>query len=173
MNIQGIDEIDNRILDEIKDNARLSYSEIGEKVGISRVSVKNRIEALCEKKIIKGFKTIIDETSGPNGIKFFLDIEADPVLYDNVIDKLAMFTMIRQIYSSTGSSRIHAMGYVENKEKLDMYVKKIFGKIDGVKMLVFHMVLNTYKDTDGGVEYVRYQEPECLEGDSGGESAPS
>ena len=173
MNIQGIDEIDNKILDEIKDDARLSYSEIGERVGISRVSVKNRIEALCEKKVIKGFKTIIDETSGPNGIKFFLDIEADPALYDNVIDKLAMFTMIRQIYSSTGSSRIHAMGYVENKAKLDTYVNKIFGKIEGVKMLVFHIVLNTYKDTDGGVEYVRCKEPEHMEGDGGEQSVPS
>ena len=54
MQIEGIDEIDNKILEIIKDNARLTYKEIGEKVGISRVSVKTRMDVLQEKGIIKG-----------------------------------------------------------------------------------------------------------------------
>ena len=49
MHIEGIDEIDNKILDIIKDNARLTYKEIGEQAGISRVSVKTRMDALQEK----------------------------------------------------------------------------------------------------------------------------
>ena len=47
MHIEGLDELDNKILETIKDNARLSYSEIGERVGVSRVCVKNRMAALC------------------------------------------------------------------------------------------------------------------------------
>ena len=43
------ESIDNRILNVIKDNARLTYKEIGEQVGISRVSVKTRMDALQEK----------------------------------------------------------------------------------------------------------------------------
>ena len=46
MYIEGLDEMDNRILKELKDNARATYSEIGEAVGLSRVAVKNRIEVL-------------------------------------------------------------------------------------------------------------------------------
>ena len=44
-----LDETDNRILEIIKDDARLTYREIGERAGISRVSVKARMDALQEK----------------------------------------------------------------------------------------------------------------------------
>ena len=75
MQIEGLDEIDNRILEVIRDNARLTYKEIGERTGISRVSAKTRMEVLQEKGIIRGFQTLIDPTKVPGGTKFFLDIE--------------------------------------------------------------------------------------------------
>ena len=40
MYIEGLDELDNKIIEVVKENARLTYSEIGEKVGVSRISVK-------------------------------------------------------------------------------------------------------------------------------------
>ena len=53
MYIEGLDELDNRIIEIVKENARLTYSEIGEKVGVSRISVRKRMEALEEKEIYK------------------------------------------------------------------------------------------------------------------------
>ena len=61
MQIEGIDEIDNKILEIIKDNARLTYKEIGDIVGISRVSVKNRMGAMQEKGVIKVFSVKLRE----------------------------------------------------------------------------------------------------------------
>ena len=46
MEITGLDQIDNRIIELLRNNARLSYSEIGKIVGLSRVTVKRRIEQL-------------------------------------------------------------------------------------------------------------------------------
>ena len=40
LHIEGLDELDNRIIEIIKDNARLTYSEIGAKAGVSRITVK-------------------------------------------------------------------------------------------------------------------------------------
>ena len=39
-----MDKIDRTILELIKDNARMSYSEIGKSAGISRVAVKKRMD---------------------------------------------------------------------------------------------------------------------------------
>ena len=50
MNIEGLDKKDHDILSVIKDHARMSYSDIGEKVGLSRVAVRNRMEVM-EKKV--------------------------------------------------------------------------------------------------------------------------
>ena len=151
--IEGIDKIDKKILYTIENDARLSYSEIGEKVGLSRVAVKNRIEVLENKGIIQGYYTKINPTADPQGIKFFIDIEADPTKYDNVIGKLAMFKSIRQLYTSTGESRIHAIGFAPDNGTLHKYVHQIFGKLDGVNRLICHTILVTHKDVDGGIYY--------------------
>ena len=45
MHINGLDEIDDQIVALLVENARFTYSEIGERVGLSRVAVKNRVSA--------------------------------------------------------------------------------------------------------------------------------
>ena len=84
MNQQGLDEIDRRILDLIRDNARLRYSEIGQMVGISRVSVRNRMEQMEKSGVIRGYRTVMDQTMVPQGSRFFLDLETPdpPDLWD-------------------------------------------------------------------------------------------
>jgi DNA-binding Lrp family transcriptional regulator len=55
MEISGLDDIDNRIIELLRENARISYSEIGNAVGKSRVAVKTRIDQLEKKGIIRGY----------------------------------------------------------------------------------------------------------------------
>ena len=53
MYLDGLDGLDQKIVGLLIENARISYSDIGEKIGISRVAVKARIQALEEKGIIE------------------------------------------------------------------------------------------------------------------------
>src|SRR5699024_8984154 len=46
MFLDGLDELDQRIVRLLIENARMSYSDIGKAVGISRVAVKARVQAL-------------------------------------------------------------------------------------------------------------------------------
>lgn len=46
MYLNGLDSLDREIVRLLIENARISYSDIGEKIGISRVAVKARIQAL-------------------------------------------------------------------------------------------------------------------------------
>lgn len=171
MQIEGIDEIDNKILEIIKDNARLTYKEIGEQVGISRVSVKTRMDALQEKGIIKGFQTLIDPTKVPDGTKFFLDIECVPDYYEEMVECLAGSRMIRQIYGVSGECRIHAFGFASNTRNLEYFANTIYRSQRGVRRMGCHTVLSTLMDVDGGVEYVRYQKHEHMEKGTGDKEA--
>lgn len=46
MFLEGLDELDQKIVQLLIKNARMSYSEIGSLVGISRVAVKMRVQSL-------------------------------------------------------------------------------------------------------------------------------
>ena len=46
MFLDGLDELDQKIVRLLIQNARMSYSEIGQQTGISRVAVKMRVQAL-------------------------------------------------------------------------------------------------------------------------------
>ena len=65
MQIAGLDDIDNRIIDLLLKNGRASYSEIGAAVGLSRTAAKNRIRALEASGIIRGYQAILDPQAAP------------------------------------------------------------------------------------------------------------
>ena len=163
MQIEGLDRLDNAILDVIKDHARMSYSEIGEKVGLSRVAVKNRMGMLEKKGIIQGYKTVIDATKVPEGVSFVLDVEMFPQEYDNIVDKLAKDRMIRQIYNTTGACRIHCVGFAPNTKTLEAHVRHLFRNTHGIRELHWNVLLCTIKDVDGGVDYDECKKYEHME----------
>ena len=81
-------------------------------MGLSRVAVKNRMEAMENAGVIKKYTTVIDETKTPEGILFVLDVEIIPEEYENVVESLAKDRFLRQIYNTTGDCRIHCTGFV-------------------------------------------------------------
>ena len=60
MYLNGLDELDQKIIQLLIENSRISYSDIGEKTGISSVAVKARIQALEKKGVIEEYTTIIN-----------------------------------------------------------------------------------------------------------------
>ncbi len=163
MQIEGLDATDNRILEIIKDNARLTYKEIGEQAGISRISVRSRMDALQEKGIIKGFQTLIDPARAVEGTRFFLDIECTPEHYEKTAEFLASNRMIRQLYGVSGECRLHAVGFASNTRNLEYFANTIYRSLEGIRRMSCHTVLSTLMDADGGIGYVRRQEHEYLE----------
>ena len=62
MQYNGLDEKDNEIIRLLCENARLSYSEIGERIQLSRTAVKTRVSDLEEMGIILGYHATSKQT---------------------------------------------------------------------------------------------------------------
>lgn len=155
MNREGLDALDNEILNVLKENARATFSEIGEIVGLSRVAVKNRIEIMEEVGIIQGYKAIINPTKIPQGVKFIIDVEIMPEWYQNVVEVLAMDKLLRQVYTVTGDCKLHAIGFAPNVTTLQSHVNHLFKNTKGIRRLSWNILVTAIKDMDGGVEYER------------------
>ena len=94
MYLDGLDELDQKIIRLLIENARISYSDIGEETGISRVAVKARIQALEKRGVIEEYTTIINPQKISGAVSCYFEIETKPeylaqvtdILYKNLTD---------------------------------------------------------------------------------------
>lgn len=55
-----LDDVDWHILSELQANARISYTELGRRVGLTRPAVGERVKRLEEEGVISGYRADID-----------------------------------------------------------------------------------------------------------------
>ncbi|GAB37421.1 putative AsnC family transcriptional regulator [Gordonia sputi NBRC 100414] len=61
--LRQIDELDEKVLECLARDARATYAQIGDEVGLSAPAVKRRVDRLVDEGVIKGFTTVIDSTA--------------------------------------------------------------------------------------------------------------
>ena len=146
-----MDPINQRILELIRENARMSYSDIGKAVGISRVSAKKRMDSMEKAGVIKGYQTVIDEEKTRGGIRYIIDIEALPEEYAAVVKTLQADRELEQIYSITGDCRIHCIGRSRNQSTLESPVNYLFNHTKGIRRVSWHILLSDLRRAGEGV----------------------
>ena len=57
---RAIDELDQKILALLSDDARRTYDDIGRRVGLSAPAVKRRVDGLRASGALRGFTTVVD-----------------------------------------------------------------------------------------------------------------
>ena len=107
MFLDGMDEVDQKIVQLLIKNARMSYSDIGQQVGISRVAVKSRIKALEEKGVIEEYTAIINPQKISGAVSCYFEIELSPEHFEAAVNILRENPIITQIYRVTGRCRLH------------------------------------------------------------------
>ena len=61
--IGGVDAVDERILAELRADARASYADIGTVVGLSAPAVKRRVDRLRSSGVIRGFTVRVEPST--------------------------------------------------------------------------------------------------------------
>jgi len=149
---EGLDETDNKILDILRADARTPYAEIGKELGIARQTVKNRVDAMEERGIIKGYVTLVDVTDDIEAMLVLVDIDAHPEYFNDVIEYLQKDPMVKKLYQMTGGCRLHAMVVISSQRQLQNYVHRLRNNLMGVKYISYSAALSILKDS-GGVRH--------------------
>lgn len=156
-----MDEKDKQILSMIKGDARKSYQEIGDALGISRVAAKKRIAKLEEAGIIRQYNTYIKRD---DEITMLIDIITTPEGFDRVLEYVATRTVyVRQIYTTLKEYHIHLVAVSDSLEQIN-YMAKIIKKacIDDIVEYHARQVREIIKDVYGGIEYERRSESDTV-----------
>lgn len=145
MQIHGIDETDNRIVQLLLKDGRMSYSDIGAKVGLSRTAVKTRIAALEHSGIIKGYKAIIDPQSAPEMMTFVMNIETKAENFDECKQIFCDAEETVTIVQTTGNCHLVAICLSPDVKTMRTFVNNIYRRVPGILSINAHSVLDVVK----------------------------
>lgn len=146
-----MDRTDEKILNLMKGNARISYEDLGKQLGISRVAAMKRVKKLEKEGVIRGYNTYICREDDVMG---FIDIEAKPGRLDDVIEYLRTGTEgVRQIFR-IGDKRVHMVIVTDSVDALEYMVKMIKEACrKDLEEIRCSVVREIIKDVYGGIGY--------------------
>ena len=149
MFLQGLDELDQKIVQLLIENARMSYSEIGAKVGVSRVAVKLRIQALEQRGVIEEYTTVINPQKLSGAVSCYFEIETEPSALAHVVEVLKADDTVTQIYRVTGNSRLHVHAVAASAREMEALITEVIDPLPGVTRCSCSTILSRVKDIKG------------------------
>ena len=149
MFLDGLAELDQKIVRLLIQNARMSYSDIGKEVGISRVAVKTRIQSLEKRGVIEEYTTIINPQKINGAVSCYFEIETEPSSLKTVTDILEKNEMVTQIYLVSGRSRLHVHAVAASQEELESFLEQTMHCLPGVRDMSCNIILSRVKDIKG------------------------
>jgi len=149
MFLDTLEKTDKDILELLINNARHTYSEIGEKLGISRVSVRNHMDELERRGIIEGYTTIINPQKLTPSISCYYEIETSPETFQEVVDALNKCETVTQIYRVTGNCRLHVHAVASSEAEMESFMSECLDKLPGVRSISTNAILSRIKDVKG------------------------
>jgi len=145
MYINGIDEIDNQIMNLLINDSRMSYSEIGKQTGLTHTAIRNRIAKLEKSGIIKGYSIKVDVQMIPKAMTFIASIETDPGAYDEVTEILKGEDVVVTLCQVSGECNICAICVADSIQEMRDFAKRIRNSHRGLKRFSANTVLEVMK----------------------------
>ena len=149
MFLEGLDALDQKIVQLLIKNARISYSDIGLEVGISRVAVKARIQALEQRGIIEEYTTIINPQKISGAVSCYFEIETLPDTLAEVTEILKQNEIITQVYRVTGKNKLHVHAVAASSEEMEKLIREVIDPLPGVVSCGCNIILSRIKDIKG------------------------
>ena len=149
MYLDGLDELDQKIIRLLIENARISYSDIGEETGISRVAVKARIQALEKRGVIEEYTTIMNPQKISGAVSCYFEIETKPEYLAQVTDILYKNDTVSQIYRVTGRDRLHVHAVASSGDEMEYFLHNVIDTLPGIIRCSCNMILSRIKDIKG------------------------
>lgn len=104
VNNKALDDLNCSILKELSENARISSTEIGRRVGLSAPAVADRIQKLEEQGYIKGYNTIIDFDKIGLTIQAFVSFKSASLNHKQMVKMVESFPEVLEWHSVTGNA---------------------------------------------------------------------
>ena len=149
MFLSGLDEIDKKLVELLIRNARMSYSDLGAAVGLSRVAAKARVRALEERGVIEEYTTVINPQRISGAVSCYFEIETLPETLAEVTAILSGNETVTQVYRVTGKNKLHVHAVAASQEEMEALLREVIDPLPGVTSCGCNIILSRVKDIKG------------------------
>lgn len=148
MKTTNLDDIDIRILRELRKDGRITAAELGQRVGLSATPVTRRLRQLENTGVITGYAALIDEAALGYAMSVFVSVKLDRQVEETLKsfeDAVVRFPEIVDCWLMTGNRdyllRVAVSGL---KEFEDLMIERLV-KIKGVASIESSIPLRCVK----------------------------
>ena len=145
MNFKNLDSINQKILDLLTKDSRISYAEIARQTHLSRVAVRERINNLISDGIITQFTTVVQAEKVGFPLSVFLEVGVEPNKMISVAKSLVAQDKVKIVYQMTVSTALHVHAFMEDNDSLVDFLQKHVYTIDGITNVGISMLLKRFK----------------------------
>ena len=130
--MQKIDDLDSKLLIELKKDCNISIPLLSKKFGINSSVLYSRINRLVKKKIITKFTIETDDSQLGIGVKALVGINRDPKDKSSIHKLLMDIPNVVSIYEVTGRFDIMIRIFAGDLEQLHSAIIEKIGNINGI-----------------------------------------
>lgn len=121
----GIDDIDRKVLQELQEDARVSFAELGRRVGLTTPAVIERVRKLEDSGVITGYRAEIDTAKVGLPIIAFVRMSITGVDYSHIIEVAEQSNEILECHRGTGGDSFIMKVAVSSVEHLQQIIDKL------------------------------------------------
>ena len=143
-----IDQTNVKLLRALRDDARRSLREIAKELGVSTVTVINRMKNLRGEGVIKGFSAHIDPKKVGFELTAVISLKAKGKMLLPVQEKIAKDPHVCGVYDVTGDFDSVIVARFKNVNDLNNFIKKTLA-LEGIDRTYTQVALNVIKEDFG------------------------
>ncbi|WP_413988950.1 Lrp/AsnC family transcriptional regulator [Labrys okinawensis] len=141
-----MDDIDQQLLTQLRHNGRRSISDLAAELGLSRATVRARIENMEKRGDIIGYTVILRADAISMPVRGIVLIEVEGRAADRVIDTLGGFPEVSAVHTTNGKWDIVVEFATQSLTDLDVVLRRI-RLIPGVNASETNLLLATPRST--------------------------
>lgn len=136
-----LDDVDNKILALLMDNARLPVTSIAKLLGIARTTVIARIVNLEKRQVIAGYGVKLNQTMYQPAVRAYVGLSIEARYATNLIKVLQQMSEVESLCAVSGVIDYMLTLRCANTEVLDKLLDQI-GTLDGVRQTSTSIILS-------------------------------
>lgn len=139
------------LLELLQNDARLTTSQIAERLGRTEPEVAAMVADLEKKRAILGYHAVVDpERAGQRHVSALIEVKLTPERdggFDRLAQRIARFDQVRSCWLMSGGYDLAVLVEGEDLREVARFVSEKLSSLDGVLSTATHFQLKVYKQS--------------------------